>query len=637
MNLTQIGLFLVYLLAVFSSGAGIYYFIGKEHKTLLSRPILAGECFLIGGTFIVGELLLLSFFGWYKAPFLWAVVLLNCVFLLQPKIRRWLYNAPAGKPVFDLPAIAFIALLSILVFRNCYFLVDIDSLTSYLFTQKLWLAGGTSLIGGRTDHIMIFVPQFDTAAYGLGLSLFGSETLFAQLVNLSWRLAALVLVFGYTSFRFNRYYGLAASLLVALNDHFFYSGENHWVLINGAVIAFLFAAAYNFWEARSRESPLRLLLALMFSVQLMANKYQVAYVFLFLLAGGLLMQKGLPRMLGALIARKAWLLVLGGSIFFASLWYLKNVFVTGIPTYPLFADKLNIFGWTAQQAQAFLKVTGGISPGLFLKYMTYLFVWPGINAAKIVIAMICFLPVVLFIRQIHGRADEQRSSELFFWLSLCIFAVMGTALVCHWEPRYYRYPIGVLAFTAAAGTHYLFAGVHPRATALGAALLIALALLGGNSEGARIILDHGGFFKRPSLSDNAAVLLDRIHTGDALGARYPNMNTALAELSAQADKLSAAAWEISVFSLVPHFVLPIRPVVSLWHSNTIAWDAYADPGAILKDLEARGIRWVVRSRQESLVFVPADQYAREAALVNRRPLKRYAVYDLPPELSDVRW
>ena len=69
------------------------------------------------------------------------------------------------------------------------------------------------------------------ALLGLGVALFGQETLFPQFVNLSWRLVLTLLVFGYVSYRFSRYHGLAAAMLVLFNDHMFFSGVRSFVII----------------------------------------------------------------------------------------------------------------------------------------------------------------------------------------------------------------------------------------------------------------------------------------------------------------------------------------------------------------------------------------------------------------------
>ncbi|MDD5156205.1 MAG: hypothetical protein PHF11_06985, partial [Candidatus Omnitrophica bacterium] len=447
MNYIQIGLFLVYAASTFICGLGIYALIAGNKKDHINGSVLIGEIFLFGSIFIVGELLLLSFAGLFNGVFLWPAVCFNFLFLFSGRARRLFSGI---KMRFDLPILLFGLLLAVFIFRNIYFNVDIDSLFHYLTTQRNWLSSGTSFFGGPASNSLTFVPQFDILPSALGLSIFPQETLFPQLVNLFWRLICLVLVFGYTSYRFNGFYGLSAAALVALNDHFFFSGENRWVLINGAVIAFLFAAAYNFWEGR--HSAFRLMLAFIFIFQVIGNKLQAAYIFLFFIGIGLVVQQDLREKLKQIPSDKKWLLVSAVSIFFVSLWYIKNLIMTGNPVFPVLAGAFKTFGFTHEQGEAIQKWTSGVSPALLIKYMAYFFIWPGINAAKIVIITVCFLPLFLFFQK---NKEQGRMEELYFWLCLSILAVAGTALACHWEPRYYRFPIGVMAFTAIASIQFM--------------------------------------------------------------------------------------------------------------------------------------------------------------------------------------
>src|SRR3990167_2164099 len=48
-----------------------------------------------------------------------------------------------------------------------FYMMDVDSHDNYLFTQKLWLATGSSLQGDVARTNLIFFPQFDAMPYGL--------------------------------------------------------------------------------------------------------------------------------------------------------------------------------------------------------------------------------------------------------------------------------------------------------------------------------------------------------------------------------------------------------------------------------------------------------------------------------------
>ncbi len=226
MNHAQFSLFIVYAFSVLFCGIGIYNFLDSNKKSFINKGILLGEVLLIGGIFLVGELLILSLIKLYRAPYLWGAVLINYAFLLNKNTRNTIFELCRKKISLDFSKIVFMILLFILIFRNLYFMVDVDSHSTYLFAQRLWISSGTSLIGNIGNDCRIFVPHFNAVPYSLGLSLFGEETLFPQLIDLFWRIIVMLLVFGYTSYRFNGYYGLAATMFVIFNDHFFSSGAN---------------------------------------------------------------------------------------------------------------------------------------------------------------------------------------------------------------------------------------------------------------------------------------------------------------------------------------------------------------------------------------------------------------------------
>lgn len=633
MNFIQIGYFAVYFISTLLCGSGIYRILGGRNNAFINKSVLLGEVLLLGSIFIVGELLFLSLIGLFKAQFLWSVIALNLLFLFDRNVRNLFF---AEKNLtFDIPLFFFIALLAVFIFRNIYFTVDVDSLSHYLVTQKIWLSYGTSIVGGPTSNSALFVPQFDVLPSSLSLGIFAQETLFPQLINLFWRIIVLILVFGYTSYRFNRYYGLSAALLVALNDHFFFSGDNRWVLINAAVIAFLFAAAYNFWEARRQNNAFRLMLALIFLFQMLANKMQVVYIFLFLFTIGIIIQQDIVKKIKEIILNKRWLLITLISVFFMSLWYLKNFIVTANPVFPVLAGNLKTFGFTAEQGEVISKIGGGISPGLFLKYMSYLFIWPGINAGKIVIVTICFLPLFLFRAYTRDNKDRDFLIELFFWLSLCILAVMGTSLACHWEPRYHRYPIAIMAFTAVISVQFIFTAIGIRNKLIIGTVIFLLALKGGFNEGYRVIFDSGGFFVRPSFKENTDTLLNKIHTIYAVRKVYPQIDNIISSLRDNSDKVGTAAWDAS-FNF-PLFLLPVRPLVSPWVNTAVNWDSYKSAELVISDLKKHNIEWIMQMQSDKLIFISVKQYAQEIVKLDRHPNKKWATYDLPPELSDVNW
>jgi len=324
------------------------------------------------------------------------------------------------------------------------------------------------------------------------------------------------------------------------------------------------------------------------------------------------------------------------SLFFASLWYLKNFIVTGNPVFPILAGNMKTFGFTPEQGKVIYKLAGGISPGLFVKYMSYLFIWPGINAAKIVIITICFLPISLFLIYARNKEDKDLLMELFFWLSLCLLAAMGTSLACHWEPRYHRYPIAIMAFTAVISIQFIFTAIGIKNKFIIGTLMLLLALKGGFNEGYKVIFDSGGFFIRPSFKENADTLLNKIHTDYAMRKVCPQIDNIINSLRDNSEKVSTAAWDVTSFSF-PLFLLPVRPLVSPWLNTTISWNSYESADLVISDLKKHNIDWIMQMQSGKLIFIPIKQYAQEIVKLDRHPSKKWATYDLPPELAEIRW
>lgn len=638
MNYFQLGLFALYFLSLLSSGVGVYSLLDKHYDTFLNRSIFFGESLLLGAIISVGELLLLSLFGLYRGEILWTFVFLNYAFLFNRQTRIGIGKLLPNRAFFTFPGLIFIILIAVFFFRNCYFLADIDSHTSYLYTQKLWLSARSSIIGDPTSNIMIFYPQFDTIPYSLGLSIFGKETLFCQMINFLWRFIAILLVFGYASFRFNKYYGLAAVFFILLNDHIFYSGANHWVLINGAVIAFMFASAYNFWEARRQMNTFRFALALVFSIQLLANKFQVIYILFFLILTGCLIQPDLFKKIREIISKKSLFFIILFSFIFILLWFVKNFIITGVPTFPIFTGKLGVFDFSPEKERVFVKICGGINPLLFLKYINYLFIWPGINAAKVISITFSSLPILFFAAFYRNKFVKTDAMELCFWLGLSITILMGTCLASHWEPRYYRYPLGIMAFTAVLSLHFIFNscfGLKQKFILYSIMIFLPLWGLGAQNEGLKIIFDEKGFFMRPTFKENLEVLTDKIHTDYLIRRDYPETFDALRLIEASKENTTSIAWDLSSSNRISGFFLPVRlAVVSLWNSNTIKWDSYASEKMIKYDLSRHGIKWILQLKNNKATLVSNEEFAQEAAKYERYPKKTYAVYGLPPELTD---
>ena len=635
MNYIQFLLFVIYVSSALCAGSYICWRIGYPADRM-NRWVYLGEALLLGSIWIYGQMMILSLVGLYLAKFLWAAVFLNFLVLFVSAHRdyllTWLWrriNVTLIKPVV-------LILIGIFVFRNLYFLVDVDSHSTYLFTQKLWLSAATSLVGDAGTPILIFGPQFDALPYGLGLAVFPDELLFPELIVVFWRLIVLLLVFGYTTYRFTEAYGLAAIMMVLFNEHFFYSGANSWVIINSAVIALCFAAAYNFWESNRKQDRLSFVMALVFIVHLMSNKYQIVFVFFGLLGLGLAIQKNRGDCFRAVLENRRWATVFAWSIMIALLWYLKNWIVTGLPTFPALAGTFNAFGWTPERQAVFLRIQGPLPLAKTLKYLTFFFVWPGVVPAKYVIVMILIWPLVLLLSSLRHQVDNRSVQEVSYWLVVCLVAIIGTCLAFWQDPRYYRYPIALMAFTAVFGIDHIARNAFGiRFSAAIGAVLILLA-----SPGYGIMWQQKGEFSYPTIADNLAVLSNRLSTAQVMQQRYPNSLLALQESLTHPIELQRAAWDTDMGEsgkALSSFLLPLRPQVGLWYTNVIRWQSYPDASLSAGDLAGFGIDWIFRIRDSKFHMVTSSEYALEAEKFNRFPNHTTWDYGFPSELVNVEY
>lgn len=639
MNYAQFAMLAVFFLSVLSCGLAIYNYINREGSSFINGSVFLGETLLLGSTLLVGELLLLSLLGFYKAPYLWGAVLLNYCFLFSARIRRSCAFIFSKRFNFDLPLLLFILLAAVFIFRNCYFLVDVDSQSTYLFTQKSWLACGSSLTGDAASDLRLFAPQFNAVPYSLGLSVFGSETLFAQLINIFWRLIAILLIFGYTAYYFNGYYGLGAAMLVLFNEHFFYSGVNQYVIINSAVIAFYFAAAYNFWEARRKACSFRFLLALVFLTQIMPNKYQMTYNLLFLVILGVSIQPDLRQKIRDIFSKKEFLYCLIGAGFIMALWFLKNLILTGNPFFPVFAGKFGTFNWTPELEKVLFKRAVSLGLAKIFKFFSYFFIWPGVSAAKYVLFSLIFLPLLMIKALLGPKFGKESALSFCFWLGLSMLSILGICFTGWQDPRAYRYPIAILSFTTVLSINYIFSEVFCiRKKMIIGCVIILLAVCGGRNEGIRIVSRSGGGLYFPTFKENLEVIFNKIHMDYAVKKHYPAIREINKVLDENRDKLGSLAWDMdSIGAYVSAYLLPIKSVVSLELNALIGWDSYKSQALIERDLQKYGIKWIITMDSGKFIFMSAQDYAKKALKFNRYPETTVYNYGFPEELRKLNY
>ncbi len=632
MNSLQLLAFLVFVGSVLGMGSALYRFFNPQNEEFLNRYILIGEILLLGSIALVGEMLLLSLLHLYWAVPLWGVVLANYGVFFSKSLRQWLKNYLLGAQKLDGGGIFFFILLGIYIFRNFYFLVDVDSHSTYLFAQKLWLEHKTSIFGSPALDIRIFVPHFNAVPYALGLALWPKELFFPQLVVVFWGILALILIYGYTTYRINSWAGLGATMLVLFDMHFFYSGANACCIINHALTALLFAGAYNFWESREKRQSFRFTLAVVFLLQLMANKYQMFYITVFFLLFGLALQKHKISKLRFLFGDKRQTVVFWLFLISMGLWYLKNLLATGVPTFPILADKFHIFNWTPPMSDAFNRIyAGAVAPSLIIKYLSYFFVWPGMLASKLVLIIFCLFPFLLGIAVSYSRINIKEISEIGYWVGVSLLFIVGLCLVSFVDPRHYRYGLAIFSFTFAWTVFSLWKNFIGKR---GIGIVILLILLVGAKD-VKIVFSQGGSLRRPSLSQNLKVLTNQLKTQDVIYQYFPANRIVEQEIIKYKDKIPFAAWDTGIAGKtnLSAFLLPTRLQVGLWHTTVVKWDSYSSVDKIPSDLKSFGIKWVMRVENGHLIFLSPQKYAAEALCYNRSPQGTAYNYGFPAELS----
>lgn len=624
----QLGLFFVYAAALLSLGVRVYTFLGYKDDLNGNKALWLGEVLLLGSIVLVGAFVFLSLVGLYKIYVLWGIVVSSFFCLLHQKTRANLVNLLFKNIRWDVPLAVFCLLTAVFFFRNCYFLVDVDSHSSYLYAQKLWLYHGHSLFADRGIDIKVFAPHFDAVPYVLGIGLFGQETLFPLLVNWFWRFIVLLLVFGYTSYRFNSVYALAAAMFVMFNDHFYFSGANRWVILNAVIIALVFAASYNLWESIVRKSTYRLLLCAIFLSQLMANKYTMIYILVSMTALAILLHQNRLQRIREFLKNKRWVTAFGVSCLFTFFWYLKNWIATGLPTFPALAWKFNTLGWTPEMGEAFMQFYRGLTLGESLKYATFLFVWPGITVSKIVGVTILLLPLITLAVVRRDRFEKNAYYELCFWLGLSLLVLIGTCRASHQDPRHFRYIMGVYTFAAIISVDYIF----KFGFSIKKPLIIGIILLVFSGKEFGVIEKSGLEFRRPSAADNLDVLLNKKHFNDFID-RYYDLNPKIDRVfNENLERANQSAWYNEVLSNSA-FLMPIRPQIGLWHTTIVNWDSYEDKDKIVQDLKSYGLKEIMRINPEGFEFISLEEYADLALTFDRHPKSISYHWGLPEELT----
>ncbi|MBF0479010.1 MAG: hypothetical protein HQL26_05970 [Candidatus Omnitrophica bacterium] len=634
MNYWQFGMLFLLIPSIFIMGNLAYVFIRDEEFFPLNRSVYLGETLLLGSTLFYGAFLLLSMFGLYTKYFLWGTVFLGYSGLFYSPIRKAIsrfFNVGFPRHI---ACYGFLSLLLFFIFRNCYFLLDVDSHTTYLLTQKIWLLYKTSILNMDFLDVRNYIPQFDSIFYSLSIPFFPTETLFPQMINTFYRVIAVLLVYGYTAYRFNAWYGLAAAMFLLFNLHFYVSGANHWVLMNGAIIALFFGAAYNFYESRRNILSDRFLLGLIFLSQLPSNKYQSFYIFFFLLAVGMFIQPDLKNQIIKIISNKKKLFL---GIFFVGislLHYIKNWIAVGLPCFPVLAGTLHVMGRTPEFDAIFREFTRGITDKEFVKYFGFFFVWHGAKPLVVFVYLFITAPIYLLVAFCR-KCDPVKMCEITYWLCVSLLGVFGISLATHQDPRYYIYVIGPAIFAVIYIYDFILKDLLCIKDKLG--FIRYLVILKMAASKWKIMFWVGTTFLLAPIDSNIKVLTNKLHTMDVIDQYFPMQTMVMQASKNEPDKYNKSAWFYDQATGYSPFLLPLRPAISVWWTSTVKWNSFDKEDLIIKDLRDRGIQWVVNPVEKAETFETIEKFASQATHIDRRPLKTQMDYGFPPELTTVKY
>ena len=634
MNHIQFALLLFFGGAAFISGVAIYIYINAQKSAIASnRAIYLGETLLLGSTVIYGLFMLLSLVHLYMRNFLFAAVAINYLWLFRKEVRMEIgrfFKKPLPSSASFYVLILF---LGFFIFRNYFFMVDIDSHSSYLNAQKIWLSHKTSIVASPGIDIRVFTPHFEDVLGALGISFYPKELLYSQLINIFFRVIVILLVYGYTTFRFQSLYGLAASFFIMFNLHFFVSGANMWVLINGALVALIFATAYNFFESYRKSDNSRFFIALLFLTQFPSNKYQSLYVFIVAIVLGFWIQPSLLKIFKTILKDKRKVIALAIFIFISLLIFIKNWLATGWPFFPMFSGYFNILDRDLQMEQVFAQIIRGTTPRQFLKYVGFLFIWHGMRPAHWFYLSFCFLPVIFLGITLKKNIPAEKIKEFPYWMAASFFGMAAICLINHTDPRQYVFVIGILTFSAIFIWDFIL--VHFLQLGKRFKILVQIIILFAGVQGANIFISMiGGGFKLPTLKENWKVITNKLHTADIISRYYRHTNTINAFFESHPEIINKAAYYFHITTgQYSFYLVPECPSIAIYVTSIVRWKSYENPNLILEDLRRHDIEHIVTIKDDKVVLLSPEEFAQKAVETDRFPKQTLQEYGFPYELK----
>ena len=89
---------------------------------------------------------------------------------------------------------------------------------------------------------------------------------------------------------------------------------------------------------------------------------------------------------------------------------------------------------------------------------------------------------------------------------------------------------------------------------------------------------------------------------------------------------------------VSQFLLPDHPRIGFWFTTVVRWDSYDSEDKIVKDIKDFGLKWIMMIKDQQLIFLTPEEYAKLAMTFDRKPkIIAYPYEDVPQELTRSRF
>ncbi|MGZ3651473.1 MAG: hypothetical protein ACXVCZ_10035, partial [Bdellovibrionota bacterium] len=400
--------------------------------------------------FLVAQSAVFRFLIWAapsSAPFLARGITLASLCALTVWAKR---HGAFGKFRIPISQIVFPLMAGLIMARNAFPNFDVDSLSYHLASVRWLLAKGElpDLQAHARGVYLAFrfvgfeefltIPAVD-GNLALWAGLFGGWTKVLVMFSVLSIVPAAMPFFRYL-----------AVFLLLIDDHFFFSGQNHFVYLQPALIGLVIMAFWFLWRGlRGKPSAWPLALGLFLGIAY--DKYHGLF---FVALGGVfaILSLAFPGYRGWFKVRKilSWLRSPAVWIGLAGCFalYGLNWIETGSPIYPYFANGIGGPPAGALQSIESSYFKGGSGELLrhFLEDKYKVFTYPGNLALKYLVLL--FFPALL----LWVRRPRRLNSRMLEFVVYAFLVTVGWILMCNMinyeTSRFHgRYPRFVFALT----------------------------------------------------------------------------------------------------------------------------------------------------------------------------------------------